>query len=54
MAKKRTYEKTNDGPMNLFANIVSSLSPFQILGRDKVLCKSLGPAKVFCEKFESS
>ena len=38
----------------LFANTVSSLSPVQILGRFKNLCKILGPAKVFCEKFESS
>ena len=48
----------------LFSNIVSSLSPAQILGRakvfckilgrTKVFCKILGPANVLCEKFESS
>ena len=39
---------------NLFAYIVSSLSPVQILGRAKVFCKILGPAKIFSEKFVSS
>ena len=38
----------------LFLNIVSSLNPAQILGRTKVFCNILGPAKVFCEKSESS
>ena len=38
----------------LFANIVSSLSPVQILGRAKVFCKILGPAKLFCKTSESS
>ena len=38
----------------LFANIVSSLSPSQNLGRAKVFCKILRPAQVFCEKSESS
>ena len=38
----------------LSADIVSSLSPAQILRRAKVFCKNLGPAKLFCEKFESS
>ena len=38
----------------LFANIVSSLSPAQILGQAKLFCKILGPANVFCGKSESS
>ena len=38
----------------LFANIVSSLSPAQILRRAKVFCKNLGPANDFCDKCESS
>ena len=57
--QKQTYEKPNDGPMKkpnstLFANIVSNLRPAQTLSRAKVFCKNLGPAEVFCEKFEST
>ena len=43
-----------DFTSTLFANIVSSLGPAQILGRAKVFCKILNPAKVLCEKSESS
>ena len=47
-------EPWKDFNSTLFANIVSSLSPAQILGRVKVFCKILGPTKVLFKKSESS
>ena len=50
--KRSMMDQWKDVNSTLFANIVSSLIPVQILGQTKIFCKILGPAKVFCEKLE--
>ena len=50
LMKRLMMDPWKDFNSTLFADIVLSLNPAQILGRAKVFCNILGPAKVFCEK----
>ena len=54
LMKRPMMDRRNNFNSTLFAKIVSSLSPAQMLGRAKLFRMFLGSAKAFCEKFESS